>query len=96
MTTFGEFSPEEQACHLRDPVGTSGMVTADALADINRNGNLFIVGSLDLAPGDSVLEVGCGLATMAPVVIEAAADTEYVGLDWSETMIEAACERHRT
>ena len=96
MTTFGEFSPEEHACHLRDPVGTSGMVTADALADTNRNGNLFIVGSLDLAPGDSVFEVGCGLATMAPVVIEAAADTEYFGLDWSETMIAAACERHRT
>jgi ubiquinone/menaquinone biosynthesis C-methylase UbiE len=95
VTSFAELSPQEQARHLRDPAGAAGLATADALAGINRDGNLLLVDSLGIAAGDTVLEVGCGLGAMAAAVIEAAAGVSYVGLDTSETMIEAACERHR-
>lgn len=95
MTSFAELSAEEQARQLRDPDGETGMATADALAAVNRAGNVFLITSLGLAPSDVVLEVGCGLATMAADVVAAADGIEYVGLNRSATMIEAARERHR-
>jgi ubiquinone/menaquinone biosynthesis C-methylase UbiE len=95
VTSFAELSAEEQARQLRDPDGETGMATADALAAVNRAGNVFLITSLGLAPSDAVLEVGCGLATMAADVVAAADGIEYVGLDRSATMIEAARERHR-
>jgi ubiquinone/menaquinone biosynthesis C-methylase UbiE len=95
VTSFAELSAEEQARQLRDPDGETGMATADALAAVNRAGNVFLITSLGLAPSDVVLEVGCGLSTMAADVVAAADGIEYVGLDRSATMIEAARERHR-
>ena len=89
MTSFGELSAEEQARQLRDPEGETGMATADALAAINHAGNLYLIGSLGLVPGDKVLEVGCGLAAMAADVTAAADNIEYAGLDRDLTVIGA-------
>lgn len=93
MSLFQTLSPEELARQLRDPVGTSGLAVADALEVVNRDGNVGVVAALALAPGDRVLEVGCGLGSMAQAIVDAAAHVSYTGLDQSATMIDAARNR---
>lgn len=94
MSLFQTLSSQELAQQLRDPVGTTGLAVADALGAINQAANGSIVAGLALRPADRVLEVGCGLASMARMIIDAAEDVRYTGLDQSGTMIEEVGSRH--
>lgn len=94
MSLFQTLNAQELAQQLRDPVGTTGLAVADALGAINQAANGSIVASLALCPADRVLEVGCGLASMARTIVDAAEDVHYTGLDQSGTMIEEAGSRH--
>jgi ubiquinone/menaquinone biosynthesis C-methylase UbiE len=94
MSLLQALSSEELAQQLRDPAGATGLAVADALGAANREGNAGIVSSLALSRGDRVLEVGCGLATMAGTVVAAADDVLYTGLDQSSTMVEGARARY--
>lgn len=94
MSLFDALTSQELAEQLRRPAGATGVAIAETLGAINRNGNSGVVAALALASWDHVLEVGCGLGSMAPEIVDAAGDIQYVGLDQSPTMIEAARDRH--
>lgn len=94
MSIFESLDAPALAQQLRDPSGAVGVAVADALGSINRDGNAMLVASLALGPDDQVLEVGCGLATMAPAIVAAAPGIRYTGLDRSPTMVDAARDRH--
>lgn len=94
MSVFETMSAAELAQQLRDPVGPSGLAVAEGLGALNREGNVGTVAGLALSPADQVLEVGCGLGSMAGAIVEAAEGVCYTGLDQSRTMIDAAVERH--
>jgi ubiquinone/menaquinone biosynthesis C-methylase UbiE len=94
MPSFAELSIEEQARQLRDPAGEAGLATADALAAINGASYDLLIDRVALAAGDRVLEVGCGVGTLAPRIVGAGNGITYAGLDLSETMITAARKRN--
>lgn len=94
MSALASLSPGELAAQLSHPEGASGLAVADALEPVNRAGNAAVVAALTLRAGDRVLEVGCGLATMAPAIVATADAIDYFGVDRSETMIAAASDRH--
>ncbi len=52
------------------------------------------VGRLDLQPGDSVLDIGCGTGLNLPLLVEAVGPTgRVVGLDYSDGMLDQARRR---
>ena len=55
----------------------------------------WAVGCLDLAPGDRVLELGCGHGVALSLVAERLADGHVLGLDRSPKMTAVAAERNR-
>lgn len=94
MSILDTLGLEERARQLRDPTGTAGLAVADRLGEINLQGNTRIVNDLMIACDDHVLELGCGTANMASIVVNKAQGVTYTGLDSSSTMIDAAGERN--
>lgn len=52
-----------------------------------------VIADIGIKSGDSVLDVGCGLADLYAFFSERGLDVEYTGIDVSEKMIEVAQER---
>lgn len=94
MSIMEQLSLEERAQQLRSPTGVTGLAVADMLNELNREGNLGTVKELEVARDAQVLEVGCGTGSMARVVVSQAEGANYVGVDSSSAMIEAACGRN--
>ena len=53
-----------------------------------------VVDRLDIAPGDQVLEIGCGHGAAASLVCERLEDGRLTAIDCSEKMIAAAARRN--
>src|SRR5262245_25286223 len=61
----------------------------------NRQRNLWAVELLDIAPGDRVLEIGCGPGLAVAAMARLATAGRVVGLDHSQVMIGQAQRRNR-
>lgn len=90
MISFGSLPPAEQARQLARPEGQVGIEVAAWLNANNRDGMMRVLGLLELAGGERVLEVGFGNGRAAPEVIGLAAGVRYEGIDLSPTMVEEA------
>jgi ubiquinone/menaquinone biosynthesis C-methylase UbiE len=94
LTGPGALDAASLARQLRDPEGAVGVAIIEGLASINAGGSAAVIEALRIAPGSTVLELGCGLGDLAPQIANAADQNRYVGLDRSATMIDAATARH--
>lgn len=90
MAVFETLTLAERARQLRDPEGAVGLAVADWLNENNKQGNAKIVASLNVKPGNRVLEIGFGNGRTVADVITQAADVHYTGIDSSPTMVAEA------
>lgn len=93
MTSLAELSGAQLAAQLRDPDGVAGVAVAEALGALNADATAAICDRLNLGPSMAVLELGCGLGNLAPVLTASMPGVAYVGVDRSPTMIETASLR---
>lgn len=54
-----------------------------------------IVESMNIRPGDDVLEIGCGQGVAATIICEQLTTGHYVAIDRSKKMIDAAVRRNQ-
>lgn len=90
MAIFAALSPAERARQLANPEGPVGVAVADWLNDANRQATADLVGLLSLETGQHVLEIGFGNGRATPIVMAAAPDVHYTGVDISPTMVAEA------
>jgi len=65
------------------------------MARLTREANEWTVSLLDVAPGDTVLDVGCGPGVGLAAAARLARDGLVVGVDASATMVRQARRRNR-
>jgi len=95
--TTSEFAAEPWVVgQFRRPHGflgaLAGWIMAHRASNIERN--RWTVDLLALAPGASVLEIGCGPGIGLGALLETVPDCRVTGLDHSELMIRQAARRH--
>ncbi|WP_276134832.1 class I SAM-dependent methyltransferase [Polluticoccus soli] len=83
------------AQQLRKPEGEDGITTGEIMNRGNRLINEYAIQKLDPVPGDSVLEMGMGNGYFIKEIIGRDQSISYTGIDYSETMIEAAKELNK-
>jgi ubiquinone/menaquinone biosynthesis C-methylase UbiE len=79
----------------RRPSGWIGEVVARVMARETRAANAFAMGHLPLAPGDAVLEIGCGHGQTLARLAERVAGGFAAGIDPSDVMVRLATRRLR-
>lgn len=79
------------------PEGALGAVAGWVMASrpSNRRRNLWAVELLEVAPGDRVLEIGCGPGVALAAIARRATGGRIVGLDHSPVMVRQAVRRNR-
>lgn len=77
------------------PAGWIGEIVARVMAWETRAANAFALGQLPIAPGDAVLEVGCGHGETLLELARRAPDGFVAGIDPSAVMIRLAARRLR-
>lgn len=85
----------EVAKHLRQPDGDDGVMIGEQMNKSNRLIYEMTLEHLGLQPGDRVLEVGMGNGHFIPALFEQQATIQYVGLDYSAVMVQAAIASNR-
>jgi ubiquinone/menaquinone biosynthesis C-methylase UbiE len=79
----------------RRPSGWVGEVVARVMARETRAANAFALERLRLAPGDAVLEIGCGHGETLARLAERVAGGFAAGIDPSDVMVRLASRRLR-
>lgn len=82
----------EQARHARGPIGR---VIAFIMARETWAQNRQAIDGLGIAPGDEVLDLGCGPGRALSELARRATSGRVVGADPSELMVEVASQRNR-
>jgi cyclopropane fatty-acyl-phospholipid synthase-like methyltransferase len=79
------------------PEGALGALAGWVMATrpSNRQRNAWAVERLEVAPGDRVLEIGCGPGIALAAILRRAAGGRVVGLDHSPVMVEQASRRNQ-
>jgi cyclopropane fatty-acyl-phospholipid synthase-like methyltransferase len=54
----------------------------------------ILLAGLDLSPGSTLLDVGCGYGKLLTYCRERGHDVDYLGIDVSESMVQACRRRH--
>src|SRR5512146_1455220 len=78
------------AKQLRKPHGTVGKEVGLMMNKGNKLMNLVAIDQLDIAPNDSILEIGMGNGFFVKKIISNDETIRYCGCDFSQTMIEEA------
>lgn len=81
-------SLKELAANLRKPEGSNGLKVADFMNEANANFYTQFFKNIKWQDGLRILEVGFGNAKHVQELISKANNINYVGLDYSETMVE--------
>ncbi len=79
---------------LANPSGAGGRLVGQAMRVANRRPTRLAITALDVRPGDSVLDLGCGTGDAIPALTAAAGAGRVYGLDHSQEMIASARRRH--
>lgn len=82
------------AKNLANPEGEKGLEIADMMHATNISMTLESIKAMALQDLDSVLEIGQGNAGHLEFVLNSAKNLQYIGLDISETMKNAAAEKN--
>jgi ubiquinone/menaquinone biosynthesis C-methylase UbiE len=85
----------EAAKQLRQPQGDDGVTMGIQMNRSNRLIYEMTWESLELQPGDRVLEIGMGNGHFIPDLFEQEATIQYVGLDYSPVMVQEAIASNR-
>lgn len=87
--------PAKLAAQLRKP---SGLKADEVGKGMNKSNARVIAAGLQLLginQGDRILEIGPGNGQHVALLMEAADQIQYVGVDWSAAMVAAAMETNR-
>ena len=87
-------SPEEQAAQLRKPTGKDTELIAEYMARQNRELYNSVFTAMETTAGNQVLEIGCGEAPLATIIVNAAENISYTGLDYSGDILRLAEKKH--
>ena len=85
-------SPEQMASQLRHPEGEAGVEMGLQMNKGNKHICMNTYMELSPSPGSRVLEIGMGNGFFVKELINTAGDLHYTGIDYSQTMVEAAQE----
>ncbi|MEM9245100.1 MAG: class I SAM-dependent methyltransferase [Cyanobacteria bacterium P01_F01_bin.153] len=77
---------------LRKPSGEDALEIATRMNKVNGETNLAAIAALGIADRDRVLEIGPGNGKFACSIIDSAENVSYVGIDWSQEMVDAASQ----
>ena len=83
----------EQARHAK---GLLGWIIASIMARETRAANLSVIEALGIAPGDHVLDIGCGHGRSLAALAARAPKGKVVGADPSALMADMAVRRNRS
>lgn len=83
-------STEEIAKNLKRPEGENGLAIAEFMHKGNRNFYDLLLKNVQWRDGMRVLEIGFGSGNHIASLLQKAKDIEYVGVDYSETMVDFA------
>lgn len=81
---------QQIAAQLRQPHGAEGKKIGEVMNEGNKWINLQAIESLQLAAGDTVLEIGMGNGYFAPSIVNRHESIIYTGCDFSELMVTEA------
>lgn len=81
---------------FRNPTGAGGRVMGRVMRIINRRPNRLAIDALDLQPGLTVLELGCGPGDALAMMHAREPTARLHGLDQSSVMLAQAARRNRT
>lgn len=91
-TTMTMLDASSLAAQLRQPHGDAALAVADSMNRSNSALNRAAIGLLAVSAGERILEIGPGNAAFAPELLRAV-DSQYLGIEWSLTMVEAGNQR---
>lgn len=77
------------------PSGFLGRLMGEIMATTNRPRNRWLLDQLDLRPGLSGLEFGFGNGETLTSFLKRTGDGRALGIDWSQSMIDAAAARNK-
>lgn len=81
---------QSTAKQLRKPHGTLGKEVGLMMNKGNKLMNLASINQLDIAPHDSILEIGMGNGFFVKEIVSKDKTVRYCGCDFSQTMVEEA------
>lgn len=85
-----DINPQDLAKHLRKPQGEKGIEVGDFMHKGNSNFYKQLIEAVEWKDGMKVLEIGMGSGKHVVDILLQAAEIEYVGVDYSSTMVEQA------
>lgn len=88
-----DIQPKDLAAHLRKPDGETGIKIGDLMHQGNQNFYNQFKNNVSWFDGMKVLEIGTGTGLHIPDIITQAKNINYVGVDYSETMV-LACRKN--
>lgn len=88
--------PKQVAAQLRKPTGDAGIEMANMMNESNKIISLATYDRLEISDNDKILEVGMGNGAFVQNVIDRGKGASYVGVDYSQTMVDAAIDVNRT
>lgn len=77
------------------PSGVRGWIAGQVVSRLTAEANRWAVGRLGIAPGDRVLDVGCGPGIGLAIAADAAPACSVAGVDPSPIMLRQARRRNR-
>ncbi len=82
------------ARQLRHPSGCAGALIGCLMSALNRRSNRIAIEAMGIAPGDTVLELGCGYGSGIKSLARITGGGFVLGVDHSTTMLAHAARRN--